>query len=60
MGQQKKRKTTTSAKSVNYTANQSLILLVLAVFLLFVVFIQGNNIWTKMHQFIFGIFGFMS
>ena len=53
----------TAKKSQNQkvdTANRQLkavILFAVAVFLLFVVFVEGQNIWTFMHNAMFGIFG---
>lgn len=35
----------------------SIILFAIAAFLLFVVLIEGQNIWAKLHKFLFGVFG---
>ncbi len=62
----KKKKTKSTPKKQN-NANQkpkesnrrlySIIWFALAIFLLCVVFIKGQNLWTHIHNFIFGIFG---
>lgn len=57
-GSQKSRST---QKSIQNTAGRrqlmSVIWFTVAVFLLFVVFIKGENVWAWLHNFIFGIFG---
>ena len=49
-----KRKT---AQAAAQTQLLSVIWFAVAVLLLFIVFIKGENFWTKIHNFIFGIFG---
>lgn len=49
-----KRKTPQAAAQ---TQLLSVIWFAVAVLLLFIVFIKGENFWTKIHNFIFGIFG---
>jgi len=61
-----KRKTTasktsnSSKKSTEKRQLISVILFALSVFLLFVVFVKGENLWTYMHDFMFGMFGCMA
>ena len=49
-----KRKT---AQAAAQTQLLSVIWFAVSVLLLFIVFIKGENFWTKIHNFIFGIFG---
>lgn len=50
-----------TSKSVNKSEGsrqlRSIIWFAVAVFLLCLVFIKGENLWTYMHEFVFGIFG---
>ncbi len=50
-----------NTKTANNTAGKrqlmSVILFAVAVFLMFVVFIKGQNVWAAIHNFIFGVFG---
>lgn len=51
---------TRAANERKQTANRQMkavILFAVAVFLLFVVVVKGQNLWTLMHDFIFGLFG---
>ncbi len=53
----KKKKTNNTRQN---TANQqikSVVWFALSVFFLCVVFIEGQNVWTSIHNFIFGVFG---
>ena len=58
-----KRKTTKKAATKraqkNAANNQllSVIWFAIAIFLLCVVFIKGENVWSALHNFMFGIFG---
>lgn len=55
-----KRKTTQQNKVTRNSANRqlkSVIWFAVAVFLICVVFIKGQNLWTYLHNFIFGVFG---
>ena len=59
----KKRKTTSAhkkAQAANKANRQlhSVIWFAVSIFLMFVVFIPGENLWTHMHDFMFRIFGF--
>ncbi len=55
----KKRKTTTkqTAKANSSRQMYSVIWFAIAIFLMFVVFMKGQNIWTAIHNFMFGVFG---
>lgn len=55
----KKRKTNQkqSAKANSSRQLYSVIWFAVAIFLMFVVFIKGQNVWTAIHNFMFGIFG---
>ncbi len=58
----KKKKRTSSQKKTQATIKatrqlHSVIWFTIAIFLMFVVFIQGENIWTHLHNFMFRIFG---
>lgn len=62
-----KKKKTTAAKTKNTKAvtnsNRQLnavIWFTVAVFLICVVFIKGENLWTHIHNFMFGVFGVMA
>ena len=63
-----KKKGSTSRKSSSTTANNtagrrqlmSVIWFTVAIFLLCVVFVKGQNIWAWLHNFIFGLFGVTS
>ena len=56
---QKSRRTTTRSQEGNRQL-YSVVWFAIAIFLLCVVFIKGQNIWTFIHNFIFGIFGVMA
>lgn len=58
----KKKKRASSQKKAQATAKatrqlHSVIWFTIAIFLMFVVFIQGENIWTHLHNFMFRLFG---
>ncbi len=66
MATKKKRSTKQTPKKQNKPTQKqlegnrqlhSVIWFAIAIFLLFVVFVKGQNIWTFIHNFIFGIFG---
>ena len=54
-----KAKTTKKADSGNRQL-KAILLFAAAIFMLFVVFIQGKNVWTLIHNFVFGMFGITS
>lgn len=56
---QTKTRTTTRSQEGNRQL-YSVIWFAIAIFLLCVVFIKGQNVWTFIHNFIFGIFGVMA
>ena len=59
----KKRSSAASKKNEQQYANKELkaiILFAVALFVLAVVIIKGQNFWTKMHEFVFGVFGIAS
>ncbi|MBO5019550.1 MAG: DNA translocase FtsK 4TM domain-containing protein, partial [Clostridia bacterium] len=50
----------TQAKNVNTAGRRQLMSVIwftVAIFLLFVVFVKGENVWAWLHNFIFGLFG---
>lgn len=54
------RKTAQTKKAQQNAANRQLLSVIwfaIAIFLLCVVFIKGENVWSAIHNFIFGIFG---
>lgn len=61
MATKKKSSKKQSAKPTNRSEGsrqlRSIIWFAVAVFLLCVVFIKGENLWTYMHEFVFGVFG---
>ncbi len=56
---QKKARTTRQSQEGSRQLH-SVIWFAIAIFLLCVVFIKGQNVWTFIHNFIFGIFGIMA
>ncbi len=58
----KKKNSTTKQKEVNKAKSDinAVILFAVALFMLFLVFIKGQNVWTAIHNFVFGIFGVMA
>ncbi|MCQ2478855.1 MAG: hypothetical protein MJ091_06600, partial [Clostridia bacterium] len=64
----KKKKSAKSGAAANQTAKKrnadrqikTVIMFVVALFLLFVVFIKGESVWTYMHDFLYGVFGIMA
>jgi len=59
MAATKKRKSTQNKVTKNSANRQlkSVIWFAVAVFLICVVFIEGQNLWTHLHNFMFGVFG---
>lgn len=63
MATKKRSKTASKTKSKTQAANKgmrqlhSVIWFAIAIFLTFVVFIKGENVWTAMHNFMFRLFG---
>ena len=56
-----KKNSTTDTKKKKSTSNKQIKLVItfaVAIFLMCVVCIKGQNVWTYMHNFMFGIFGF--
>lgn len=53
----KRQATKPTNKSEGSRQLRSIIWFAVAVFLLCVVFIKGENLWTYMHEFVFGVFG---
>ncbi len=63
MATKKKTKRTTTAKTSRQNPSQQIypvIWFAVAIFLMCVVFIKGQNVWTAIHNFMFGIFGVMA
>ena len=58
MAAKKKRKSSKAKKQMGSNRQlKAIILFATAIFLLFVVFIEGKNVWTLLHKFVFGMFG---
>ncbi len=57
MANTKKTKSSAAKQNTAVRPIKSVILFAFAVFLLFLVFLKGQNVWTYMHNFVFGIFG---
>ena len=55
----RKSSTTKQTQAATKASRQlhSVIWFAIAVFLMFVVFVKGQNVWTYMHNFIFQMFG---
>ena len=58
-GRPSKQNATTTTKNSNRQL-RAIICFALAIFLLFVVFIKGENVWKIMHDFMFRLFGIMA
>ncbi len=56
-GSSKRTAQNTNANTAGRRQLMSVIWFTVAVFLLFVVFIKGENVWAWLHNFIFGVFG---
>ena len=63
-GKRKKRRSTTAnsaatTKAVNNAKRQvvSIVLFALAVFMMCIILIPGENVWNALHNFLFGVFG---
>lgn len=53
----KRKKTNNTKQNTSNQQIKSVVWFALSVFFLCVVFIKGQNVWTSIHNFIFGIFG---
>ncbi len=62
MAAKRKKRTTAAQKRAQAAANSkrqlySVIWFAVAIFLMFIVFIEGQNVWTVLHNFMFQLFG---
>ena len=62
MATKRKKRTTAAQKRAQITASRnrqlnSVIWFAVALFLMAIVFVKGENIWNAIHDFLFGVFG---